>query len=102
MGVDNNARGDAERVSEHDVGGLARHSGKREEFVHLVWHASDILLADHLARPLERFRFVAKESRRTDVGLQLEAGSVYVVLGAAILAKEISGYYVDAFVRALG
>ena len=55
----------------------------------------------HLARALNRFGLVAKETGRADVLLKLGRRNFQIVLGFAVFAKQIGGHDVDALVRAL-
>ena len=71
VSVDNNAARDAERIAKHDIRGLASHSRQRQQFFHRFGDAVCILLAEDLARALNRFRFVAEKAGSANIVLKL-------------------------------
>ncbi len=101
MRVHDDAGGDAERVTQHDVRRLSRDAGKLKQFFHRLRHASAVPLADHLARALNRLRLVSEEACRVYVALKLGGGRGRVVLPRTVFSEEVCGDEVDALVRAL-
>src|SRR5690242_7953410 len=93
---------DAVGVAHHDVGGLACHTGQRDELVHRAWHLAAEALDDQVCRRADALRLVAVEAGLLDVLLQLLQVGARVVRRAAILLEESLRHGVDTLVGALG
>jgi hypothetical protein len=71
VGVDRDALHLAERVADHDVGGLAGDSGQADEALHRVGHLPAVLGDDHAGSAHDRLRLVAEEACGPDDLLHL-------------------------------
>src|SRR5215813_13821111 len=56
--------------TEHDIGGLARSSRDSEQLRHCLWYFAVELFRNLLRRPYNRFGFIAKKSRCSNVRLE--------------------------------
>src|SRR3989442_12585162 len=101
MRVDDDSRRNSVSNAEHDVRGLARNAGKPEQLIHRSRNLAAKLLDEHLARALDRFRFVAKKAGGANVLLQLDGRNFQIVFGPAAFTKQIGGDDVYALVGAL-
>src|SRR5579859_1453466 len=102
MRVYNVAFHDAKSIAHHDISGFSSHSGKAEQFFHGMRHLAIIISNDALASSADIFGLVAVKAGRFDILFKLFLADGRKVFNAAILAKKVFRYDVDAFVGTLG
>lgn len=71
VSIHDNAAGDSKSSSEDDIGGFSRSAGKREHFFHGLRHSPAKLFHDGFARTHNGFGFVAEESSRANLLLEV-------------------------------
>ena len=88
MSIDNYAFVLLEPRSEDDVGSLASDSGEGQQFIHCLGNVA-AEVGDYFSRGAnDRFRFVAEEASRVDIGLQLLRFERGEILNRRILCED--------------
>src|ERR1700722_1504325 len=101
VGIDHYAGRNAERGTEHDVAGFAGDSRQSENFIHRFGDLAGEFFDDFLAGAHYGFRFVAEETGRSDVLLELRGIRVSEGGRLGIFAIQSFGDLIDAHVSAL-
>ena len=101
VGVHDHAGSDAERRAQHDVGGLARHAGQREQFLHRARDFLAEIVDQLLAGALDGLGLVAEETGRADFGFEFARIGVGEIFRRLVFLKERASHFVDADIGAL-
>src|SRR5947208_1733583 len=101
VGVDHAPFVLAEPGAEHDVRGLAAHTGELNQLLHGVGYRTSMALDQRLRHPDDGFGLVAEEPRAVDLLLQDLRVGAGVVLRRAILREQRRGDQVDPRVGGL-
>ncbi len=100
--VDDDARSNPKRISEHDVRCFSRNAAKSEYFIHRPGYFTAINLDQPLAGRLDVFRLIAEKTGRVNLSLQFFLRHVDEIPRAAVLTEECRRDNIYARVSALG
>ena len=101
MGVHGDSLRQTVGGAQHHIGGLARHSGQRQQLLHGAGQLAAEPIDHELRGSPDRLRLVAEEAGRANVLLQLLHRDRQVILRSPIPGEERRGHHVDALVGAL-
>ena len=102
MGVDDDAFGEVESVTENHISGLSAHAGELVEMFHGPRNLAAVILDQGGGAAADRFGLGAEESGGADEAFELGGRDLSKMLGRGAALEKGGCDFVDPVIRALG